>query len=151
MDDVQFLNGKEQTQEAFFHTFNDLHTGSYQIVMTSDRPPKALTLTEDRLRSRYEWGLIADIQPPDLETRIAILAAKADDLQIAVEPPVLELIAKRVQKNVRELEGSLNRVVAYAQLLKRPHHPGIHFPPAGRYDPWTPPATPLTRSASWNR
>ena len=120
MDDVQFLNGKEQTQEAFFHTFNDLHTGSYQIVMTSDRPPKALTLTEDRLRSRYEWGLIADIQPPDLETRIAILAAKADDLQIAVEPPVLELIAKRVQKNVRELEGSLNRVVAYAQLLNAP-------------------------------
>ena len=120
MDDVQFLNGKEQTQEAFFHTFNDLHTGSYQIVLTSDRPPKALTLTEDRLRSRYEWGLIADIQPPDLETRIAILAAKADDLQIAVEPPVLELIAKRVQKNVRELEGSLNRVVAYAQLLNTP-------------------------------
>lgn len=120
MDDVQFLNGKEQTQEAFFHTFNDLHTGSYQIVMTSDRPPKALTLTEDRLRSRYEWGLIADIQPPDLETRIAILYAKADDLRVDLDPGIVELIAKRVQKNVRELEGSLNRVVAYAQLMNTP-------------------------------
>ena len=120
MDDVQFLNGKEQTQEAFFHTFNDLHTGSYQIVMTSDRPPKALTLTEDRLRSRYEWGLIADIQPPDLETRIAILYAKADDLRVDLDPGIVELIAKRVQKNVRELEGSLNRVVAAAQLMNTP-------------------------------
>ena len=120
IDDVQFLNGKEQTQEAFFHTFNDLHTGGYQIVLTSDRPPKALALTEDRLRSRYEWGLIADIQPPDLETRMAILSAKADHLQVALEPSVLELIAKRVQKNVRELEGSLNRIVAYSQLMSVP-------------------------------
>ena len=120
MDDVQFLNGKEQTQEAFFHTFNDLHTGGYQIVLTSDLPPKSLALTEDRLRSRYEWGLIADMKPPDLETRIAILYAKADDLRVDLEPSIVELIAKRVQKNVRELEGSLNRVVAYAQLMNTP-------------------------------
>ncbi len=120
IDDVQFMSGKEQTQEGFFHTFNDLHTAGYQIVLTSDRPPKALALLEDRLRSRFEWGLIADIQPPDLETRMAILAAKADALQVILEESVLELIAKRVQKNVRELEGSLNRVVAYSQLMNTP-------------------------------
>ena len=120
IDDVQFMSGKEQTQEGFFHTFNDLHTAGYQIVLTSDRPPKALALLEDRLRSRFEWGLIADIQPPDLETRMAILAAKADALQVTLEESVLELIAKRVQKNVRELEGSLNRVVAYSQLMNTP-------------------------------
>ncbi len=120
IDDVQFMSGKEQTQEGFFHTFNDLHTAGYQIVLTSDRPPKALALLEDRLRSRFEWGLIADIQPPDLETRMAILWAKADQLQTTIEESVLELIAKRVQKNVRELEGSLNRVVAYSQLMNIP-------------------------------
>ena len=120
IDDVQFMSGKEQTQEGFFHTFNDLHTAGYQIVLTSDRPPKSLALLEDRLRSRFEWGLIADIQPPDLETRMAILACKADQLKTAVEESVLELIAKRVQKNVRELEGSLNRVVAYSQLMNVP-------------------------------
>ncbi len=120
IDDVQFMSGKEQTQEGFFHTFNDLHTAGYQIVLTSDRPPKSLALLEDRLRSRFEWGLIADIQPPDLETRMAILSAKADQLKTALEESVLELIAKRVQKNVRELEGSLNRVVAYSQLMNTP-------------------------------
>ncbi|MYC29997.1 MAG: chromosomal replication initiator protein DnaA [Chloroflexi bacterium] len=120
IDDVQFMSGKEQTQEGFFHTFNDLHTAGYQIVLTSDRPPKALALLEDRLRSRFEWGLIADIQPPDLETRMAILSAKADHLKTVIEESVLELIAKRVQKNVRELEGSLNRVVAYSQLMNTP-------------------------------
>ena len=120
IDDVQFLNGKEQTQEAFFHTFNDLHTGGYQIVLTSDRAPKSLALTEDRLRSRYEWGLIADMKSPDLETRMAILYAKADDLRVDLDPGIVELIAKRVQKNVRELEGSLNRVVASARFNNTP-------------------------------
>ena len=117
MDDVQFMSGKEQTHEGFFHTFNDLHNSGRQVVITSDRPPKALALMEDRLRSRFEWGLIADIQPPDLETRMAILAFKADELGLNLEDSIIELIAKRVQKNVRELEGSLNRMVAYSQLM----------------------------------
>ena len=117
MDDVQFMSGKEQTNEGFFHTFNDLHNSGRQVVITSDRPPKALALMEDRLRSRFEWGLIADIQPPDLETRMAILAFKADELGLNLEDSIIELIAKRVQKNVRELEGSLNRMVAYSQLM----------------------------------
>ena len=117
MDDVQFMSGKEQTHEGFFHTFNDLHNSGRQVVITSDRPPKALALMEDRLRSRFEWGLIADIQPPDLETRMAILASKADQLGLKLEDSIIELIAKRVQKNVRELEGSLNRLVAYSQLM----------------------------------
>ena len=120
IDDVQFMSGKEQTQEGFFHTFNDLHTAGYQIVLTSDRPPKSLALLEDRLRSRFEWGLIADIQPPDLETRLAILYAKAAHLKTVIEESVLELIAKRVQKNVRELEGCLNGVVARSKLLNVP-------------------------------
>ena len=117
MDDVQFMSGKEQTHEGFFHTFNDLHNSGRQVVITSDRPPKALALMEDRLRSRFEWVLIADIQPPDLETRMAILASKADQLGLKLEDSIIELIAKRVQKNVRELEGSLNRLVAYSQLM----------------------------------
>jgi chromosomal replication initiator protein len=120
IDDVQFMSGKEQTQEGFFHTFNDLHNSGHQIVLTSDRPPKALALLEDRLRSRFEWGLIADIQPPALETRMAILASKADELQVSLEESIIELIAKRVQRNVRELEGSLNRLVAYSQLMNVP-------------------------------
>ena len=117
VDDVQFLSGKEQTHEGFFHTFNDLHNSGNQVVVSSDRPPRALPLMEERLRSRFEWGLIADIQPPDLETRMAILASKADEMHVGLEEAVLELIAKRVQRNVRELEGSLNRMVAYAQLM----------------------------------
>ena len=120
VDDVQFMSGKDQTQEMFFHTFNDLHNAGHQIVLTSDRPPQTLALLEDRLRSRFAWGLIADIQPPDLETRMAILSTKADELQVSVDESVIELIAKRVQKNVRELEGSLNRVVAYSQLMNVP-------------------------------
>ena len=120
IDDVQFMSGKEQTQEGFFHTFNDLHNSGHQIVITSDRPPKALALLEDRLRSRFEWGLIADIQPPDLETRMAILSSKAEELQVELDESIIELIAKRVQKNVRELEGSLNRVMAYSQMMTLP-------------------------------
>ena len=120
MDDVHFLSGKEQTHEGFFHTFNDLHTSGNQVVITCDRPPRALALLEDRLRSRFEWGLITDIQPPDLETRMAILLSKADQLGVVLEESVIELIAKRVQKNVRELEGSLNRIVAFSQLMNWP-------------------------------
>ncbi|MCL0053560.1 chromosomal replication initiator protein DnaA, partial [Dehalococcoidia bacterium] len=117
MDDVQFLSGKEQTHEGFFHTFNDLHNSGNQVVISSDRPPRELGSIEDRLRSRFEGGLIAGIQPPDLETRMAILANKAGQLRVEMEESVVELIAKRVQRNVRELEGSLNRVVAYSQLM----------------------------------
>ena len=117
IDDVQFLSGKEQTHEGFFHTFNDLHNAGNQVVISSDRPPRELVSIEDRLRSRFEWGLIADIQAPDLETRMAILAAKADQLRVDMSDSVIELIAKRVQRNVRELEGSLNRMVAYSQLM----------------------------------
>ncbi|PKB63518.1 MAG: hypothetical protein BZY80_07070 [SAR202 cluster bacterium Io17-Chloro-G2] len=117
MDDVQFLSGKEQTHEGFFHTFNDLHTSGRQVVITSDRPPSALALLQDRMRSRFEWGLIADIEPPGLETRMAILASKAAQLKISIDDGIIELIAKRVQKNVRDLEGSLNRIAAYLQLM----------------------------------
>jgi len=120
IDDIQFMSGKEQTQEGFFHTFNDLHNSGQQIVITSDRPPKTLALLEDRLRSRFEWGLIADIQPPALETRMAILKSKAEEHQLSISDGIIEFIAKRVQKNVRELEGSLNRVVAYSDLMDVP-------------------------------
>ena len=120
IDDIHFISGKEQTQEGFFHTFNELHSAGHQIVLCSDRPPKALSLLEDRLRSRFEWGLIADIQPPDLETRIAILHTKAHQLGYKLATQVAELIAKKVQKNVRELEGSLNRIIAMAQLTESP-------------------------------
>lgn len=120
IDDIQFLCGKEQTQEGFFHTFNDLHNNGWQIVISSDRPPKAMPLLEERLSSRFAWGLIADIQPPDWETRMAILRTKADSLKTQVRPEVLELIAHRVQRNIRELEGALNRVAAYSQLIGSP-------------------------------
>ncbi len=120
IDDIQFIIGKEQTQEGFFHTFNDLHNGSSQIVITSDRPPRSMPLLEDRLRSRFEWGLIADVQPPDLETRLAILQAKSEEDQISASADVLDFIARKVQKSIRELEGSLNRVVAFARLTKEP-------------------------------
>ena len=116
IDDIQFIIGKEQTQEMFFHTFNDLHNSSRQVVLTSDRPPKALPLLEDRLRSRFEWGLLADIQPPNLETRVAILRAKAEQMSLSLPDGILEYIAKKVQKNVRELEGSLNRLASLKQL-----------------------------------
>ncbi len=123
MDDVQFLSGKEQTHEGFFHTFNDLHTSGNQVVISSDRPPKALALLEDRMRSRFEWGLTAVIEPPNLETRMAILTFKADQLGISLQDNIIELIAKRIQKNVRELEGSLNRIVAYSQFAEVPITP----------------------------
>ncbi len=118
IDDIQFIGGKEQTEESFFHTFNELHNSNRQIVITSDRPPKSMPLLEDRLRSRFEWGLIVDIQPPELETRLAILKAKAEKAGAEIPPDVLEFIAQQIKKNIRELEGGLNRVIAYAQLLR---------------------------------
>lgn len=120
VDDIQFIAGKEATQEEFFHTFNTLHGQSKQIVVSSDRSPKALVTLEERLRSRFEWGLTADVQPPDIETRIAILQAKADEKQRMVPNDVLELIARRVQSNIRELEGALNKVLAYTDILGHP-------------------------------
>lgn len=116
IDDIQFIAGKESTQEEFFHTFNTLHGQNKQIVMTSDRPPKALVTLEERLRSRFEWGLAADIQPPDFETRVAILQSKADRMGYSIPDPILEDIAHRFQTNIRELEGAMTRLMAYADL-----------------------------------
>ncbi|HEX6384861.1 MAG TPA: chromosomal replication initiator protein DnaA [Anaerolineae bacterium] len=116
IDDIQFIAGKESTQEELFHTFNELHSQGKQVVISSDRPPKAMATLEERLQSRFEWGLMADIQLPDVETRKAILQAKAEEMGITVPDQVIEFIAQHVRNNIRELEGALNKVMAYARL-----------------------------------
>ncbi len=116
VDDIQFIAGKESTQEEFFHTFNTLHGQDKQIIVSSDRPPKSLVTLEERLRSRFEWGLTADIQAPDFETRLAILRSKAERTGRHISDEILESVAKQIQSNIRELEGALNRIIAFADL-----------------------------------
>ena len=116
IDDIQFIIGKESTQEEFFHTFNTLHSDGKQIVLTSDRPPKELETLEERFRSRFEWGLVADIQPPDYETRMAILRKNAENYHKEIDNEVLEYIATNIKSNIRELEGAFNKIIAYSKL-----------------------------------
>ena len=116
IDDIQFISGRDRTQESFFHTFNELHQQNKQIVMTSDRPPKAIPALEDRLKSRFEWGMIVDVAPPDLETRIAILQTKCGEKNFPLELQVIQLVATTIHNNIRELEGALNKIVAFHQL-----------------------------------
>ena len=125
IDDIHFISGKEQTEESFFHTFNELHNANRQIVITSNCPPFSIHLLHEGLRSRFEWGLVADIQPPDFETRLAILQAKANKQRAAIAPDILEFIAHRNQQSIRALEGSLNRVIAYAKLVRAPLTPEL--------------------------
>ncbi len=120
VDDLQFIAGKEKTQEEFFHTFNALHQANKQIVLCSDRPPKAIATLEDRLRSRFEWGMVADIQPPDYETRVAIIQSKAIEKEFDISSEVAAYIAETIQSNIRELEGGLTRVIAYCQAHETP-------------------------------
>jgi len=125
VDDIQFIAGKESTQEEFFHTFNTLHGQDKQIIVSSDRPPKSLVTLDERLRSRFEWGLTADIQAPDLETRFAILRSKAERTGRQISDEILESIARRVHSNIRELEGALNRILAFADLSGSSLTPGL--------------------------
>lgn len=120
IDDIQFIAGKERIQEEFFHTFNSLHENGKQIIISSDRPPKEINLLEDRLKSRFEWGLIADISNPDYETRLAILRKKAQTENIIVDDEILSNIATKVESNIRELEGVLNKLIAHASLAHSP-------------------------------
>jgi chromosomal replication initiator protein len=142
VDDIQFIAGKESTQEEFFHTFNTLHGQDKQIIVSSDRPPKSLVTLEERLRSRFEWGLTADIQPPDLETRLAILRHKAERTGRYIPDEILDTIARRVQSNIRELEGALNRILAFADLSGSSLSPNLVevalsdlLPPRGDLEP----------------
>jgi chromosomal replication initiator protein len=116
IDDIQFIAGKDRTQESFFHTFNELHQQNKQVILTSDRPPKAIPALEDRLKSRFEWGMIVDISPPDFETRVAILQKKCNEKSFVLDEKILHLVSTSVQSNIRELEGALNKIIAYHQL-----------------------------------
>ncbi len=145
VDDIQFLSGKEQIAENFFHTFDALHNSGRQIVITSDHPPRSIPLLKERLRSRFEWGLVTGMQAPDFETRLAILQAKAKQEEADVSPDVLELIALQIQQNIRALEGSLNRVIAYAKLIRTMLTPELAaqaLKDIGSNQPITTPVTP---------